>query len=273
MQQLFRDCHMHSSFSSDSSTPMEEMILRAARLGLPGICFTEHLDPDYPKIPEGLDFSLDIPAYREELYRLRQKYQDQIWIGYGIELGLQPHLADRFVSLVKEESFDFVIGSSHLVDGSDPYYQDYFEGKTEKQAYGRYFESELENVQTFHDFDVYGHLDYILRYGPAKNRNFRYEDYADILEELLKALIRCGIGLELNTKGYHYDLGGPNPSRAILTRYRELGGEIITIGADAHAPEWIACSFDQAKEDLLSCGFRYFTVFENRKPRFCPIED
>ena len=71
-QKILWDCHMHSSFSADSDTPMEEMIQTAADQGLTGICFTEHFDPDYPDTPENLDFSLNIPAYR-------QKLRDRAW--------------------------------------------------------------------------------------------------------------------------------------------------------------------------------------------------
>ena len=127
-QKILWDCHMHSSFSADSDTPMEEMIQTAAELGLKGICFTEHFDPDYPDTPEDLDFSLDIPAYRQKLESLSDAFKDQIHVNFGIELGLQPHLAESFSALLKEVPFDFVIGSSHVVHGYDPYYPSFFEG-------------------------------------------------------------------------------------------------------------------------------------------------
>ena len=120
--QILWDCHMHSSFSVDSSTPMEDMVLKSIQQGLTGICFTEHLDPDYPDTPEKIDFSLDIPAYHKQLQTLREKYKDKLDIRFGIEIGLQPHLEDYFRQLLKEYPFDFVIGSSHIVHGADPYY-------------------------------------------------------------------------------------------------------------------------------------------------------
>ena len=268
----FWDCHMHSSFSSDSTAPMEEMIRRAIRLGLRGICFTEHYDPDYPETPDHLDFSPDFASYRSTLYALRETWGQKIRILYGVELGLQPHLAGTFSSLIRKEPFDFVIGSSHVMDHADPYYPVFFEGKEEKAVYRRYFETELACLQAFSGFDVYGHLDYILRYGPRKNADFRYADHAEVLDALLTELIRRGIGLELNTGGFHYGLEQPNPCEEILARYRKLGGEIITLGADAHAPDRIAYSFDRAKNVLLRCGFRYFTVFTQRTPTFYLIE-
>ena len=270
-RQILWDCHMHSSFSADSDTPMEVMIHRAVETGLQGITFTEHLDPDYPVTPDNLDFSLDIPAYKEKLAELSDMYKDKIQVRFGIELGLQMHLGEYFDSLLSQTSFDFVIGSSHLVHGYDPYYPEFFEGRKEFLCYMEYFESILENISAYDGFDVYGHIDYVVRYGPNKNREYSYGRYKDILDEILKKLISMGKGIELNTGGYHYGLGEPNPCTAVIRRYRELGGEIITIGADAHTPDKIACAFDKAASVLEACGFRYYTIFKDRKPEFISL--
>lgn len=265
------DCHMHSSFSADSDASMEDMIQKAVQLGLEGICFTEHLDPDYPPTPEDLNFSLDIPAYSSTLSALKEKYQNQLQICFGIEIGLQPHLDAFFRGLLDSFPFDFVIGSSHIVHGFDPYYPDFFRNRRESECYMEYFESILENLAAFSAMDVYGHIDYVVRYGPNQNREYSYGRYQDILDEILRTLISREVGIELNTGGFHYGLGEPNPCSAIIRRYRKLGGEIITIGADAHKPDNIAHSFEKARDILLDCGFRYYTVFKNRVPEFLPL--
>ena len=123
--QILWDCHMHSSFSADSDTSMEDMILEAIRRGLHGICFTEHLDPDYPPTPDNETFELDLAGYQNTLYALRDKYRSELEIHYGIELGLQPHLEASFRELLETVPFDFVIGSSHVVHGYDPYYSNF----------------------------------------------------------------------------------------------------------------------------------------------------
>lgn len=258
-------------FSADSDTPMEVMIHRAVETGLQGITFTEHLDPDYPVTPDNLDFSLNIPAYKEKLAELSDMYKDKIQVRFGIELGLQMHLGEYFDSLLSQTPFDFVIGSSHLVHGYDPYYPEFFEERKEFLCYMEYFESILENISAYDGFDVYGHIDYVVRYGPNRNREYSYGRYKDILDEILKKLISMGKGIELNTGGYHYGLGEPNPCTAVIRRYRELGGEIITIGADAHTPDKIACAFDKAASVLEACGFRYYTIFKDRKPEFISL--
>lgn len=265
------DCHMHSSFSADSSAPMEEMVRRAVDCGLEGICFTEHWDPDYPETPDHIEFSLDTPAYMERLFELRDAYASRIRLRFGVELGLQEHLGEKYRRFLEEYPFDFVIGSSHVVHGFDPYYPGFFQDRKESLCYMEYFESILENLACFDGMDVYGHLDYVVRYGPNKNRFYSYGRYQEILDEILRTLVRKGVGLELNTGGYHYGLGEPNPCAGILRRYRQLGGEIITVGADAHAPDKVAFAFDKAASLLRECGFRHYTVFRDRKPEFYRI--
>lgn len=271
MNEILWDCHMHSSFSADSETPMETMIQECIQKGLAGVCFTEHLDPDYPPTPENDLFELDLPSYKKRLSELREKYASKIDVRFGIELGLQPHLEEQFRELLKAEPFDFVIGSSHAVHGYDPYYGGFFKGRKESECYMEYFESILENLAVFSEMDVYGHIDYVVRYGPNKNREYSYGRYKDILDEILQTIIRKGCGIELNTGGFHYGLGEPNPCTAIIRQYRKFGGEIITIGADAHDPSKIAYDFDKAREILLDCGFKYYTIFKNRKPEFVKL--
>lgn len=269
--QILWDCHMHSSFSADSDTAMEDMIREAICKGLKGVCFTEHLDPDYPPTPDNETFELDLNGYRETLFLLKEKYHSEINTHFGIELGLQPHLASTFKELLKTLPFDFVIGSSHVVHGYDPYYGEFFRGREESDCYREYFESILENLDVFSGMDVYGHIDYVVRYGPNQNKEYSYERYKDILDEILRTIIEKGLGIELNTGGFHYGLGEPNPCCAVIKRYRELGGEIITIGADAHAPSKIAYDFDKAATILADSGFKYYTVFQNRKAEFIKL--
>lgn len=266
---MYCDFHLHSSFSTDSDAPMEKMVLQGIELGLPAMCFTEHMDLDFPS--EEPEFLVDLPAYKSRFLELKEKYKDKIELYFGLELGLQPHLKEELPALSNSENFDFIIGSTHVVDHMDPYEKTFYQGRTEEESYRRYFEVLLENLKLFSCFDSCGHIDYAVRYGPNKNRDYTYEKYQDLLEEILKILVTKGISLECNTAGFKYGLGHPNPTEKILTRYRELGGELLTLGSDAHAPEHIAYDFSRAGQLLKACGFQYYTVFKNRKPVFLPL--
>ncbi|MFR2774750.1 MAG: histidinol-phosphatase HisJ family protein [Anaerostipes sp.] len=262
------DYHLHTNFSSDSETPMESMILEGIRRGLKTICFTEHHDIDYPDNPDHLDFLLDLPSYKETLFHLKEKYKHQIEVCFGIELGLMPHTLTQCQEFARREEFDFIIGSTHIVDSVDPYETCYFETYPLKQGLQKYFEHILKNVSSFYDYCVYGHLDYAARYIKDKSFQFSYKDYCDLLDEILKKIIENGKGIEVNTAGLKYGMSDPNPHHEILQRYLELGGEILTIGSDGHCPEHMAYDFQKIPDFLKDLGFKYYTIFREKKPCF-----
>lgn len=270
---IISDCHLHSSFSSDSNTPLEEMVKKGISLGLKSMCMTEHLDFDYPENSEGLDFLLDFDAYKKTLFSLKEKYATKIELLFGIEMGLMDYLGDRYKEVSDSYPFDFIIGSSHLVKGVDPYEPEYFQTHGTSKGMQLYFESILSNINgcSCLDYQVYGHLDYAIRYAPEKNKSFQFHDYQEIIEAILKALIRKDKGIEVNTAGFRQGLGQPNPHLDILKFYRELGGEILTIGSDAHKPEDMSYSFQSLSELLKEAGFSHYTLFRNKKPYDIPL--
>ena len=264
------DYHLHSCHSGDSDTPMEEMMLKGIELGLDTMCFTEHHDIGFPDSDDGPGdiFLLNTDSYLYDLASLKEKYAGKLRLLFGVELGLQAEVFRPISVYAKSYEFDFIIGSSHICHGKDPYYPAFYAGRSEEAAYREYFESILENVKKFSCFDVYGHLDYVVRYGPNKDREYSYEKYRDVFDEILRTLVEKEKGIEINTGGLGSGLRDPNPCLEILKRYRELGGEIVTVGSDAHSPKDIASYFDRAAEVLRLCGFRYYTVFEKRNAEF-----
>lgn len=274
---IHSDNHVHTYFSTDSDTPMEDMLKTAIEKGFSSICFTDHMDYNFPSEDDTPEFLLDVEPYFEELKRLNEKYGGRIKIRQGIELGLKKDCLDKCLSLTKEYPFDFVIGSTHLVDNIDPYYDTFWSDTPEKSGILRYYETTLNNVNLGADFDVYGHIDYIIRYTPKMKQlksqglsddtyiNRLTSDSMDIIEQILKTLIYNGKGIEINTAGFKYGLGHPNPHEKILKLYCELGGEIITIGSDAHECKHLAYDFEKVPEILKKCGFRYYSEFTGRK--------
>lgn len=264
------DYHVHSDFSSDSKAPMELMVKEAIEKGLKKLCFTDHMDYDYPPVSEHT-FVFDPEAYIEKINELKSRYGRQIEILTGIELGLQPHLGEKMSALLNSYPFDFVIGSSHVVDNMDPYYKEYWEKRSVKDGIHRYFESIIENCKVFHGFNVYGHIDYIIRYVPGQLKNpvktdYSYNDYADIIDEILKMIISLGKGIEVNSSGLKYGHAYPHPKPEILKRYKELGGELVTIGSDAHKPEHLCYDFSIVSDMLKSLDFKYYATFIQGKP-------
>ena len=261
------DFHVHTHFSKDSKASPKEQIEAAISLGMKTICMTDHHDLDYSEP----DFEIDFDSYFQTLQELKTYYRDQIELLIGMEYGMQPHLGETCTELTKQYPFDFVIGSIHMVDGQDPYYRTIFEGKTDEEVYRRGFEFTMESIRRTPDFDSLGHIDYIVRYGKNQAQDYSYAKCGDCLDEILKFLIQNGKALELNTGGWKYGLSFPHPHPDVLRRYKELGGEMITVGSDAHAPEHIAYDFRKVKDYLETCGFKYYTEFRQRTPYFCAL--
>lgn len=265
------DNHVHSSYSGDSDMPAEAACEKAIEVGLEGIAFTDHLDIDYPDYD--VEYLVDFDEYDRFMDNLKQKYKDKLKILKGVEVGIQPHVIEETKKTLEMHDFDFIIGSVHVVEGIDPYNPAYYSGRSKEQAYSRYLQEIFYMINSFDNFDVAGHFDFVIRKACYDDRNLRYCEHAELFDEILKALISKGKGFELNTASYRefndvvtakYDIG-------ILKRYKELGGEIITMASDAHNPGYIGYKFDYFKGVLKEAGFKYATHFENRKPVFDKI--
>lgn len=267
---LKADFHMHTTFSTDGEASARDMILGAIDKGLETICITDHHDEDFPFYEEMGEnaFLIDFDSYFKSLSALKEEFAAKIDVRIGVELGLQQHLAERYKKLVESYPFDFVIGSVHLVKGKDPYFREEYGDVSDTELYWDAFEETLANIKVNPPTDILGHLDYVVRYGRFQEKEYSYQKYSDIIDEILKNVIEQGKGIELNMAGFKYGLPFGNPHPDVIRRYRELGGEIITVGADGHRPEHIAFDFWKASEILKNCGFRYYTEFKGRKPVF-----
>lgn len=260
------DVHMHSTFSHDSETSPEGMIRGAIDKGLELICFTDHYDKD--NMDWGPEDIFDPQEYFRVLPPLQEKYKDRIEVRIGVEIGIQPYLEPYYKEFLKQYPFDFVIGSVHSIERKDIAFGELMKVHTDDELYRMTLEETLEDVKLYDSFDVLGHLDYMVRYGKQKEACYSYEKYADLIDEILRILIAKGKGIELNMAGLKYGLPFAHPHPEVLKRYKELGGEIITVGSDGHKPEHIAYDFYKADEILKNCGFSYYAEFRERKPIF-----
>lgn len=259
------DNHIHSHFSMDSKEDMENIIKRAINLGVKHLTFTDHLEYEDNK------FTLDLDKYVESIYKYKEKYKKDINLLTGIEIGYESNIKNEIEDIINKYPFDFVLCSTHSINSKKIYKDDFFKGLTQKESYNKYYQSIIDTTKEFRNFDIYGHLDYIIRYGNYGTKAL-YDDYKDIIDEVLKSIISIGKGIEINTSGYRYNLDNVHPSIDILKRYKELGGEILTIGSDAHKAVDICSGFDKAYEILDYLGFKYVCLFEKRKCKFIKVE-
>jgi histidinol-phosphatase (PHP family) len=234
-------------------------------MGLRQLVFTDHVDYDYAD--PGFE-NIDYDEYTRIFTHLKEKYQAKIELLMGVEIGFQPQVQARIESFLPQYPFDFVICSTHMADRLDFYTGEFFDGKEQSFAYLRYFENVLTSIQNFNNYDVYGHLDVIVRYGDYAHKLLSYHDYSDIIDAILKAIISSGHGIELNTSGYRYGLNQFHPQAEVIRRYKQLGGETITIGSDAHTAADLGSHFQAAYRLLRELGFSQIASFKQRKLSF-----
>lgn len=271
------DNHNHSEFSFDGKrTSVEKSTLAAADAGLGGVAFTDHCDFFVPAmkaeyeqlVPE----TFDVNAQQAEIDRVQALIDGRIGgerkfrILKGIEIGMHEDCHGEIRRTLGENSFDQVIASVHYLDGIDPFYGGYYEGKDWKEAYGHYLETIWKEMTWLKDFDIMGHFDYVVRYAPYSSTSLLYRDFSDILDEMFRYLIQEGKALEINTKSYQeYNGRLVTIDTEVLKRYRELGGEIVSFGSDSHDAHRIGHAIMEHALLLKSLGFRWSAHFESRR--------
>ena len=263
------DLHLHSIYSNDSYpwATMDNMCEAGISKGLKGMCFTDHIDIDYPNNED----MFNIDEYISSINETCHKFKNRINVYKGIELGLQPHLSKKNKDISSNYDFDFILGSIHVVGRKELYGSDFVKDDTDHNGIINYFRDLKECLSNFEDFDSLGHIDGVRRYLNNGEKYFSFEMYIDQLSEVLRMLISMGKGLELNTSGTRYGLSEYHPLTDILHLYKKLGGEIITLGSDAHKPEDIAYEFQDALSLLSKVGFQYYCIFIKRKPVYINI--
>lgn len=256
------DFHMHTRVSFDGHDTGLDMAQAAKAAGLKEICFTDHLDYD----PLG---QMGVLAFDTDVYNAEYDHLEVpgLIIRRGMEFGMTDDNRAQFQKDLQRRPFDFVLGSIHFVDNLDVYFEPYWQGKTVFEAERRYLEATLNCVRIHDDFDVLAHLTYIAKTHchPAP-RPVPYEAHREVIDEILTVLAQKGKGLELNTSGMDR-CGGFLPTKDIFARFKELGGQIVTVGSDAHRSNRVGqYSFDAC--EILKDILGHVCTFEGRKPVF-----
>jgi histidinol-phosphatase (PHP family) len=264
------DYHIHSKYSFDAATELEDICEAAIERGLSEIAITDHMDIFSNKPYEHI---LNCKALYEDLCEIKEKYSGRLKVRAGVEYGqpqANPDEAQRFMRDFGQ-GLDFVIGSVHNMENDiDAYDYDY-----KKIDYHRVFEMFLDWTKILasdYDYDVLGHITYPSRYIYEQIKvRVDFDQYIDRYTDILKAVIHRGKGIELNMSGYARGTQDAMPDMGLLKLYRRLGGEIITVGSDAHKVGHVGIVTAQGYDILKEAGFEYITVFEKRKPEFVKL--
>jgi histidinol-phosphatase (PHP family) len=262
--------HFNDHRSSDGAGALVEHCEAARSTGVREICVTNHAEV---MGPDG-SWQADFQEMRERFLSVGESVREarELFPGLGIRLGIEleyrPEWTDTFDRLTSEVPFDFVLGSVHIVEGLNisggPGRDRFFEGRTQDEAYGRYFR-ELDAMVQWGGFDVVSHFDLITRYGHQHYGPYEPARYRDVIQPVLEKMASGDLGLEINTSGVSGP-GVPYPAKDILVWAREAGVPTLTIGTDSHRPTTFADGLVDGISLARDAGWSEFTLYEGREP-------
>lgn len=264
------DYHLHTYYSGDSSTRIEDQLAAAFDAGIEEICFTDHIDFDAPVhnfAPAALD------KRHEELLKFGGEYKG-VRIKEGAEISMAPfkECAENSRSYIAPAQLDFIIGSVHSIFGANVYDPDFYRTKSKHIAYLAYLDTIRASLPDYDFISVLGHYDFVAKYAPYPDRSMSLTLSNDInaaFADIFKSIINMGKGIELNTAAWR---GAPHWGLDILKLYRSLGGEFITLGSDAHRSAMVGNRLDEAYALVLEAGIPYYATFDRLVPTFHPIK-
>ena len=269
------DIHTHTKFSADGRNSIEEMIAAAMQKGLAWYGISEHFNYDYDRLHLTID-GQEVPPIDERAYftrarELQKQLRGKLHLLVGAEFGYDNanSTLQRYIETEQEYSPDFVVNSVHTCLGMDCYFPHYCVGKSKEYAYNAYLYRVLESLDAPYRYDIVAHVGYCSRNATYPDPKLRYEDYADVLDEILKRIIARGKILEVNSSTK--TAGSPFiPDTDILERYFELGGRMVSFASDAHDTTRIADRRDIVVAALKKVGFTHLTIPD--KGRYLQLE-
>lgn len=254
---MLTDYHIHCSYSADCKITMQEQLDAARAKGVTHLCFADHVDFDgNPQAPA------DLRARNNEMRRLQPLYPEMEF-AFGMEIGMKDAEANRLAyEHAKGCELDFIIGSLHLINSVKIYDPRYFDDKTKDEIIERYLVNLIEGAKVT-EFSVLGHFDFCVKYAPYEDRSVNYKDYPDHFDTLFRILLDKGSSIEMNTSAWQTS---PAWGFDVLKRWREMGGEYITIGSDAHTVRRVGNRLQEAADLAKAAGIPYLATFKQLKP-------
>jgi histidinol-phosphatase (PHP family) len=254
------DAHLHTNLSPDSDVPIDVYCAAAIERGIPELAITDHLDFD-PRAPAHA--FADFPTRERTVRDAAARWADRgLAIRFGVEISYESHREAEIREHLAGHPYDFVIGSVHVMRYS-PYtgagVAAWVAGKSTAEIVTPYFDEVAAAIRS-DLFDTLGHLDYVKKYLGEHVSPAAFAAAPEVYEPLLRALVETGTGLEVNASGLRQAPRETYPAAWVVARFRELGGEVVTAGSDAHRAHSFAYGLARAYEIAAGAGFEQLAI-------------
>ncbi len=283
---MLLDCHTHTHNSPDADNKsVADLCRRAVEMGLDTLAVTDHCEANrfysmeyYNAVPQP-DNEYDTYDFRDyflksmaENTEAKELFKGKLNFVCGIELGQANRDLKAADEILADKRLDFIIGSMHEIPNHlDFAFLDYSKENI-PLLLDEYF-NEIYKLCQWGKFDVLGHLTYTLRYIEGEY-GFKADmsPYNEIIAESFRLIAQKGKGIEINTSGLRQKYKKTFPTLEYVKLFRDLGGEIISVGSDSHTPDDLAKGIKEGLEIAAAAGFKNVCRFEKHEPVFMPIE-
>ena len=257
------DMHSHSDNSPDGTHSPMYMCEHAVDKGLRALAVTDHCEIDQFIAQK---YASSVFHSYFETAKARNAFEGQLLVLIGLEIG-QP-FANTSLSekIIEKYPYDFVIGSIHTPRGSELDIKDIDYSKIDVYKFMNDYFEELTELARWKYCDALAHITCPMRGIKGIYKiDFDYSKVQQSLDKLLLTMIENNKALEINTSGLRQPIGLTMPEEQIVRRYRELGGEYVTIGSDAHNAYDVGEGIETAMQMLKRCGFDKVTFYVSRQ--------
>jgi histidinol-phosphatase (PHP family) len=193
----------------------------------------------------------------------------------GVEVDFVPGREDRTANLLEARDWDYVVGSVHFLrdDAVDLHGEpdwaswDVWRHGDPEKVWSRYFET-LGEAARSGLFDILAHPDLVKVWGrqvPAPDGDLRR-----FYERAMDGIAESDVAIEVSTAGLRKPVGEIYPAAGFLEMCLEAGRP-VALSSDAHLPEQLGFSYDQAVSFLEDLGVTELAVFERRGRRMEPL--
>ena len=269
------DMHTHSHHSFDAKSSVDEMCRAAIERGLFALAITDHCEAPFIRFGADCEFGCfdeQIPKSFADATDARKRYAGKLKVLRGLELGEPTHDRTATEHALGYGDFDFILASVHNMKNMQDFYYMNYDGVDVDKLLAQYF-TELCETAAFPHFDSLSHLTYPLRYIVAgTGRLPDLSIHAETIDTIFKILIENQKALEINVSGLFKELKTTLPDVSLVRRYRELGGQYITIGTDAHSADMVGVGIKEGIEVAKKAGFSQYAIYEKHRPVMIDIE-
>lgn len=266
------DYHVHERHSRDAATALiPEYVASAEARGVHEIAFTTHFITVGPDVAISIRED-EIPEYIEDIRRAQETTKVKLLA--GLEVDYFPGEERHLEQVLGSHDLDFILGSTHYVNGVDigsqTQAEGFFAGRPIKRAADEYYKVWRRAIESGL-FDVMAHPDYWRKYLHFYGRTAPWGEYGSAVFDALQAAADNGVGIEVNTSGERAGTGHFYPLQEFLVAAHEAGLETVTVGSDSHTAGTLGFRLDEAARMLRDAGFTAMSSFERRRGRRTPI--